>query len=81
MPYAHDSRSDRRRGPRPRHWGRPQGSRTLVLGICLAVGGVAGSIRGATEGAGLLEVVGLLVLGAFGVLLAIAWVLEYARKS
>ncbi|MFF2731572.1 hypothetical protein ACFVS9_27160 [Streptomyces sp. NPDC058008] len=73
---------DTPRRPRRRllHWFRPQGSRTLVLGVCGAVGGIAGSVRSALEGGGLLQVTGLFGLGALGVLLTIAWILNYGGK-
>uniref|UniRef100_A0AAU3GT02 Uncharacterized protein n=1 Tax=Streptomyces sp. NBC_01401 TaxID=2903854 RepID=A0AAU3GT02_9ACTN len=71
--------------PRPRRWPwyryAPQGSRTFVLGICAAVGGIAGSIRAVAEGGGFLEVVGTFAVGVFGVLLSVAWVLNHDRRS
>ncbi|MEU2676078.1 hypothetical protein ABZ638_04215 [Streptomyces sp. NPDC007107] len=68
--------------PRRRPWYRsaPTGSRTFVLGMCMAVGGIAGAVRGAMEGARLLETAGLLGLGLLGVLLTVAWVLNYSTK-
>ncbi|MFE4214632.1 hypothetical protein [Streptomyces sp. NPDC056844] len=65
---------------RPRYRSAPTSSRTFVLGMCMAVGGIADSIRGAMEGARLLETAGLLGLGLLGVLLTVAWVLNHSTK-
>ncbi|MFE3600718.1 hypothetical protein ACFXP3_19205 [Streptomyces sp. NPDC059096] len=52
----------------------------FVLGICVAVGGIAGSIRGAADGMGVLKVVGLLAVGMLGVLLTISYIVNYAKE-
>ncbi|MFJ5722214.1 hypothetical protein [Streptomyces sp. NPDC093149] len=58
----------------------PRGSRTFVLGMCASVGGIAGAVRGAADGMGLLKVLGLLAVGVFGVLLTVGCVVNYARE-
>ncbi|WP_406146796.1 hypothetical protein [Streptomyces sp. NBC_01012] len=69
--------------PRRRPWYRyaPQGSRTFVLGLCAAVGGIAGAIRAVVEEGGFLEVAGTFAVGVLGVLLSVAWVLNQDRRS
>ncbi|MFB6989463.1 hypothetical protein ACFCZT_13885 [Streptomyces sp. NPDC056230] len=44
------------------------------------MGGIAGAVRGAADGMGLLKVLGLLVVGVFGVLLTVGCVVNYARE-
>ncbi|MFE4328660.1 hypothetical protein ACFRQM_04170 [Streptomyces sp. NPDC056831] len=58
----------------------PLGSRMFVLGVCASVGGIAGAIRGVTDGMGLLKVLGLLVVGVLGVMLTVGCVMTYARQ-
>ncbi|WP_406382024.1 hypothetical protein [Streptomyces sp. NBC_01618] len=58
----------------------PLGSRMFVLGACASVGGIAGAIRGAADGVGLLKVLGLLSLGVLGVTLTVGCVVSYAGK-
>ncbi|MFB6714980.1 MULTISPECIES: hypothetical protein [unclassified Streptomyces] len=44
------------------------------------MGGIAGAVRGAADGMGLLKVLGLLALGGFGVLLTVGCVVNYTRE-
>ncbi|MFF1646314.1 MULTISPECIES: hypothetical protein [Streptomyces] len=48
--------------------------------MCASVGGIAGAVRGAADGMGLLKVLGLLAVGVFGVLLTVGCVVNYARE-
>lgn len=57
------------------------GSRLLVLGIVAAVGGLAGSLRSAMDGAGVLQILAQLAVGLLGLALAIACVVEYSEYS
>ncbi|MFE6933726.1 hypothetical protein ACFVDT_17055 [Streptomyces sp. NPDC057699] len=77
MTPSRDTPSPRRR---PRYRSAPTSSRTFVLGMCMAVGGIAGSIRGVMEGARFLETAALLGLGLLGVLLTVAWILNHSSK-
>ncbi|MFJ2555160.1 MULTISPECIES: hypothetical protein [unclassified Streptomyces] len=81
MTPTRDTHATGRRRPRLGRWFAPRGSRTFVLGICVAVGGISGSIRGAMDGTGILEVAGLLGLGILGVALTIRYVVLYAREK
>ncbi|MFD7494649.1 hypothetical protein ACFV8T_19885 [Streptomyces sp. NPDC059832] len=74
-----DRRPSRRRF-RARARFAPRGSRTLVLGMCASVGGIAGAVRGAADGMGLLKVLGLLAIGVLGVLLTVGCVVNYAKE-
>ncbi|KUJ67823.1 hypothetical protein ACZ90_25020 [Streptomyces albus subsp. albus] len=70
--------------PAPRR-GRPWaeallGHRTLVLGIALSAGGLAGAVREAANGAGALQVLAPAGLGILGTALAIATVLSHAKR-
>ncbi|MBQ0827532.1 hypothetical protein [Streptomyces tagetis] len=48
-------------------------SRTAVLGFFMAVGGLAGGLRGAVDGEGVWAVLGLFALGLLGVLLVVRY--------
>lgn len=52
----------------------------LVLGICAAVGGISGSVRGAVDGMEILKVAGLLGIGILGVLLTIGYIVNYSKE-
>ncbi|MFI0736706.1 hypothetical protein ACH4PU_01165 [Streptomyces sp. NPDC021100] len=52
----------------------------LVLGVCASVGGFAAAIRGVTSGASVFEVLAALGIGALGLALAIAYVVDFARR-
>ncbi|MFE5840402.1 hypothetical protein ACFQ7N_02005 [Streptomyces niveus] len=80
MTHSSNHHSSRRRRLRPWHWFKPRGSRTLALGICAAVGGLAGSARGAVDGMEILKVLGLLGIGILGVLLTIGYIVNYAKE-
>ncbi|WP_424890281.1 hypothetical protein [Streptomyces sp. XH2] len=73
-------------GPKQRSrssWGWARGfldHRLLVLGICVAVGGFAGSVRGLMDGAGALQILALAGAGVLGTALAAACVVEYAKR-
>ncbi|WP_175438978.1 hypothetical protein [Streptomyces vilmorinianum] len=69
-------------GPNLWHWLRPRSSRTFVLGLCLAVGGLAGGVRSAVDGKGIWTALGIFIfgVGVVGVTLAVAWIVTYARE-
>lgn len=75
-----DRRPSRSRRPRPRPEGLKLGSQPLMLGIVAAVGGLAGSVRSAMDGAGMLQILAQLAVGLLGLALAIACVVEYSKK-
>lgn len=52
----------------------------FVLGVCAAVGGLAGSVRGAVDGMEILKVLGLLGIGILGVLLTVGYIVNYAKE-
>ncbi|MGW1195157.1 hypothetical protein ACWD4B_04760 [Streptomyces sp. NPDC002536] len=52
-----------------------------MLGIVAAVGGLAGSLRSAMDGAGVLQILAQLAVGLLGLALAIACVVEYSEYS
>ncbi|MEW1724434.1 hypothetical protein [Streptomyces sp. NPDC093109] len=81
MTHKRETPDPRRRRFRPWHWLTPRGSRTLILGICAAVGGLAGAVRAVADGAGILSVLVLFMIGALGVLLAIAYIVAYSREN
>lgn len=60
---------------------RPRGGRMLILGVSLAVGGLAGGVRGLSDGGGLLVGAAQLALGIVGVALAAACVVEYGKRG
>ncbi|SFY28916.1 hypothetical protein [Streptomyces atratus] len=45
------------------------------------MGGIAGAVRGAADGMGLLEVLGVLAIGVFGVLLTVRCVVNYSKEQ
>ncbi len=59
---------------------RPSGLRAFVLGVSLAVGGLAGGTRILVEGAEILKGVVALGIGGIGTLIALACVLEYSKR-
>ncbi|MGK5638478.1 hypothetical protein ACSNOK_09220 [Streptomyces sp. URMC 126] len=69
-----------RPGERPRREPGNLTSRILVLGVFAAVGGIAGSVRAVARGDGVLTVLALLGIGVLGVALAVAYVVDYARR-
>ncbi|NJQ02443.1 hypothetical protein [Streptomyces zingiberis] len=69
-----------RRGPSLRRRLTPHGSRAFVLGICMAVGGLAGGVRSAMDGNGIWTALGILGVGVLGVVLTVAWIMTYARE-
>ncbi|MFI6056034.1 hypothetical protein ACIBCO_38935 [Streptomyces violascens] len=54
-----------RRRPDLRHWLRPKSPQTLLFGICMSVGGLAGGVRAVMDGKGIGTVLALLGLGVF----------------
>ncbi|MFF8917043.1 hypothetical protein ACF08M_27930 [Streptomyces sp. NPDC015032] len=69
-----------RRSPNMGHWLRPRTSRTFVLGICMAVGGLAGGVRSAVDGKGIWTALGVFGVGVLGVVIVIAWIVTYTRE-
>lgn len=67
---------------RPNLWYRlsPRSSRSFVLGLCIAVGGLAGGVRSAMDGKGIWTAAGIFGVGVAGVVLAVAWIVTYARE-
>ncbi|WP_405680792.1 hypothetical protein [Streptomyces sp. NBC_01238] len=69
-----------RRRPNLWHWLRPRSSRAFVLGICMAVGGLAGGVRSAVDGKGIWTAFGIFGVGVLGVVLTLAWIVTYTRE-
>ncbi|MFJ9821490.1 hypothetical protein ACIRU3_40830 [Streptomyces sp. NPDC101151] len=69
-----------RRRPALRNWLRPQGSRFLVLGVSMAVGGLAGAVRSAMDGKGIWTILGTFGLGIVGVLIAVSYFVNYEDR-
>ncbi|MEU2716020.1 hypothetical protein [Streptomyces sp. NPDC007205] len=70
-----------RRRPDLRHWLRPRGgSRFLVLGMCMAVGGLAGGVRSAWDGKGIWTILGTFGLGIFGVLAVVGYFVNWEDR-
>lgn len=69
-----------RRRPDLRHWLRPQSSRMLVFGFCMAVGGLAGGVRSALDGKGIWTIFGTFGLGIFGVLVVVSYFVNYEDR-
>ncbi|WP_031080862.1 hypothetical protein [Streptomyces sp. NRRL WC-3549] len=69
-----------RRRPDLRHWLKPRSSRSLVLGICMAVGGLAGGVRGLTEGRGAGTTLVTFAVGILGVLLVVGYFSDNAKR-
>ncbi|OLZ66918.1 hypothetical protein AV521_26350 [Streptomyces sp. IMTB 2501] len=72
MTHSAGPPSPGQRHPEPRHWLRPRGSRFLVLGVCMAVGGLAGGVRSAWDGERIGAVLGTFGLGILGVLVVVS---------
>lgn len=60
-----------RRRPGLWHWLGPRSSRTVVPGMCTAVGGLAGKVRCAVDGRGIWTTLGVLGAGILGVLVVV----------
>ncbi|MFD8061139.1 hypothetical protein ACFXA0_17675 [Streptomyces cyaneofuscatus] len=58
----------------------PRSSRSFVLGMRLAVGGIGGGVRAARDGEGILRALGIFGSGLLGLALAIAYVSTYLRE-
>ncbi|WP_406510498.1 hypothetical protein [Streptomyces sp. NBC_00212] len=69
-----------RRRPSLRHWLRPQSPQTLVLGICMSVGGLAGGVRGVMDGKGIGTVLALLGGGVLGILIVVSYFTNYEDR-
>ncbi|MFJ2588809.1 hypothetical protein [Streptomyces sp. NPDC087538] len=80
MTHAAGPPTPGRRRPNLWHWLSPRGSRAFVLGVSMAVGGLAGGVRAAVAGKGIWTVVGVFGVGVAGVVLAVAWIVTYARE-
>ncbi|MFJ5974629.1 hypothetical protein [Streptomyces sp. NPDC093060] len=70
----------RHRRPDQRHWLKPQGSRFLVLGMCMAIGGLAGGVRGAMDGKGIWTILGTFGAGILGVLIVVSYFVNYSDR-
>ncbi|MEF9906727.1 hypothetical protein [Streptomyces sp. P9-A2] len=57
-----------------------QSSRTLVLGICMAVGGLAGGVRSAVGGEGIWKTLGVFGVGVLGVLIVVSYFVHRADR-
>ncbi|MFD7165447.1 hypothetical protein [Streptomyces violascens] len=62
-----------RRRPDLRHWLKPRSSQTLVLGICMSVGGLAGGARGVMDGRGICTNLATVGAGVLGVLIVVSY--------
>ncbi|MGW1870481.1 hypothetical protein ACWCPS_33665 [Streptomyces mauvecolor] len=69
-----------RRRPDLRHWLRPQSPQTLVLGICMAIGGLAGGVRTSLDGKGIWTILATFGLGIFGVLIVVSYFTNYEDR-
>ncbi|MGW2423663.1 hypothetical protein ACWC0C_31175 [Streptomyces sp. NPDC001709] len=66
-----------RRRPDLRHWLKPRGSRALVLGVCMSVGGLAGGVRSSMDGKGLWTILGIFGVGVLGLLIVVSYFADY----
>ena len=73
MTHSAGPPSPGRRRPDLRHWLRPQSPRTVVIGVCMAVGGLAGGVRYAVDGRGIWTALGILCVGILGVLIVVSY--------
>ncbi|MET8288137.1 hypothetical protein ABZV80_23195 [Streptomyces sp. NPDC005132] len=69
-----------RRRPDLRHWLKPQGSRFLVLGMSMSVGGLAGGVRSALDGKGIWTILGTFAVGIFGLLIVVSFFVNYEDR-
>ncbi|MYW44870.1 hypothetical protein GT346_16445, partial [Streptomyces sp. SID161] len=69
-----------RRRPDPRHWSRPRSSRTLVLGMCMSVGGLAGGVRSAMDGKGIWTDLGIFGVGILGLVIVVSYFVDQAER-
>ncbi|MBD0743972.1 hypothetical protein BG418_20590 [Streptomyces sp. CBMA152] len=69
-----------RRRPNLWHWLRPQSSRTVVLGMCMAVGGLAGGVRCMADGKGIWTALGTLGVGILGVLIVVSYFVNHENR-
>lgn len=69
-----------RRRPDLRHWLKPQGSRFLVLGMSMSVGGLAGGVRSALDGKGIWTILGTFAVGIFGLLIVVSYFVNYEDR-
>ncbi|MFD5190654.1 hypothetical protein ACFWMU_21325 [Streptomyces sp. NPDC058357] len=80
MTHSAGPPSPGRRRPNLWHWLSPRGSRVFVLGVSMAVGGLAGGVRSLVDGKGIWTAFGIFGVGVLGVVLTIAWIVTYARE-
>ncbi|WP_405716800.1 MULTISPECIES: hypothetical protein [unclassified Streptomyces] len=69
-----------RRRPNLWHWLSPRGSRSFVLGVSMAVGGLAGGVRAAVAGEGIWKAAGIFGVGVLAVAFTVAWIVTYTRE-
>ncbi|MFD7339610.1 hypothetical protein ACFV98_26895 [Streptomyces violascens] len=69
-----------RRRPDLRHWLRPQSPQTLVFGICVSVGGLAGGARWALDGGGIWKALGMVGVGVLGVLIVLSYFVNLDKR-
>ncbi|MFE9539319.1 hypothetical protein [Streptomyces sp. NPDC006691] len=80
MTHSAGPPTPQRRHPDLRHWLRPQSPQTLVLGICMSVGGLAGAVRSMLDGKGIWTILGTFGLGVFGMLLVVGYFVNYKDR-
>ncbi|MFE0047165.1 hypothetical protein [Streptomyces albireticuli] len=54
--------------------------RTLILGILATLAGVVGTVGGISDGAGVLDVLGFIAIGAVGLALAVGYVVALSKR-
>ncbi|GGJ14081.1 hypothetical protein GCM10010121_025840 [Streptomyces brasiliensis] len=69
-----------RRRPDLRHWLRPQSSRSVVLGMCMSVGGLAGGVRSAMDGKGIWTILGIFGVDIPGVAIGVGYFVNQADR-
>lgn len=73
MTHSAGPPTGRRSRPDLRHWLKPQSSRMLVLGIIMAVTGLAGGARWALDGGGIWKALGMVGVGVLGIVIVVSY--------
>ncbi|ANP49764.1 hypothetical protein J2Z21_004733 [Streptomyces griseochromogenes] len=80
MAHSAGPPSPGRRRPDLRHWLRLRSPHFAVLGVCMAVGGLAGGVRSVWDGEGIRTILGTFGLGIFGLLSVVSYFLSYEDR-
>ncbi|MFL4949890.1 hypothetical protein ACJ6WE_21650 [Streptomyces sp. MMS24-I31] len=80
MTHSADPPTSGRRRPDLRHWLKPQSSPSVVLGICMSVGGLVGGVRSAMDGNGNSTILGIFGVGILGVAIVVGYFVNQADR-